>query len=86
MIRKLLHRMREGSADINTMARDLGIGRGTLDAILEMAVRERYLEKASAAPSCSSCFLRGKCGMDPHEREKSEMYVLTLKGEKYAGP
>lgn len=77
--------MRKGGVDINVVARDLDIGRGTLDAILEMGVREGYLEKAGAAPSCSGCFLLGKCGMDPHGREKTEMYVLTPKGEKYAG-
>ncbi len=85
MLKDVLLKMREGSADIDSIARDLDIDRGTLDAILEMAVREGYVEKASATPSCAGCFLRGKCGTDPRGREKTEMYVLTPEGEKYAG-
>lgn len=85
MMKKILHRMREGSVDINAMARDLGIRRDTLDAILEMAVWEGYLEKASATSSYSTCFLSGRCGVDPSECDKMEMYILTPEGEKYAG-
>ena len=85
MLKDVLRKMRKGSTDVDSIARDLDIGHGTLDAILEMGIREGYLEKTSATPSCEGCFLRGKCGMDPHGREKTEMYVLTPKGEKYAG-
>ncbi len=85
MLKDVLRRMREGSTDIDSIARDLDIGRGTLDAILEMGIREGYLEKTSAAPSCGGCFLRDKCGMGFHGRERTEMYVLTPKGEEYAG-
>lgn len=84
MLKNVLRKMLEGSTDIDSIARDLDIGRGTLDAILHMAIRDGYIEKASATPSCGGCFLRGKCGMDPHGLEKTEMYVLTPKGEKYA--
>ena len=66
MLKDVLRRMREGSADIDSIARDLDIGRGTLDAILEMGIREGYLEKTSAAPGCGGCFLRDKCGMRFH--------------------
>jgi len=82
-MRKLLHRMREGGADINAVAQDLGIGRGTLDAILEMAVREGYLEKASIRSNCGGCPLHGTCGVEPSECDKTEMYIVTPKGEKF---
>ena len=39
MLKDVLCRMREGSADIDSIARDLNIGRGILDAILEMGIR-----------------------------------------------
>lgn len=84
-MRKLLHRMRKGSADINAIARDLDIRRGTLEAILEMAVRGGYLEKANAASSCGACFLSGRCGVDPSECNKTEIYILTPEGKKYGG-
>jgi len=83
-MRKILRRMREGSGDINAVARDLGIGRGTLDAILEMAVREEYAGKADVSSGCGGCLLSGKCEVEPSQCDKIGMYVLTPKGEKYA--
>lgn len=83
MIRKLLHRMREGGADINAMTRDLGIGRGTLDAILEMAIMEGYLKKVSIRSNCGGCPLRGTSGVEPSECDKTEIYIVTPEGEKF---
>ena len=84
MIRKILRRMMEGG-DINSIARDLGIERGTLDAILEMAVRGGYLEKVDVSSSCNACFLHRTCRIEPPECDKTEMYIITPKGERYAG-
>lgn len=85
MMKKVLHRMRKCGVDINAVARDLDIGRGTLDAILEMAVREGHVEKASAASGCGGCPLSSRCGVKPSQYDEMKMYVLTPRGKKYAG-
>lgn len=85
MLKDVLQKMRRGATDIDSIARDLGIGRGTLDAILEMAVRERYLEKAGTTSSCGACFLGSRCKVKPSECSNTEMYIVTPQGKKYAG-
>jgi len=83
VLKDVLQKVQEGSPDIDSIARELGIGRGTLDAVLEMAVREGYLEKASATPCCSGCPLGGMCKTESSGCEGIRMYALTSDGEKY---
>ncbi len=84
MLKDVLRKMREGGTDINSIARDLDIERGTFEAILKMAVREGYVEKASAASGCGGCPLSSRCGAKPSQYDEMKIYVLTSKGEKYA--
>ena len=83
VLKDVLQKVQKGGPDIDSMAQELGIGRGTLDAVLEMAVREGYLEKASATPCCSGCPLGGMCKTKSSGRGGIRMYALTPDGEKY---
>jgi len=83
MMKKVLRRIREGS-EMGTVARDLGLERDTLQAILEMAVREGYLEKVEPVSRCTNCFFWKGCVQRGGQAEKARTYVLTPKGEESA--
>jgi len=83
MIKKVLRRIREGG-EMSTVARDLGLERGTLQAILEMAVKEGYVEKVEPALGCANCSFWKTCVQRGEQAEKARMYVLTPKGEEFA--
>ena len=83
MIKKVLRRIREGG-EMGAVARDLGLKRGTLQAILEMAVREGYVEKVEPVSGCTNCSFWKSCVRRGGRAEKASMYVLTLKGEEFA--
>jgi hypothetical protein len=75
--------MREGG-DLNAVARDFDMTRETLGAILEMSIREGYLKKVDVR-FCGACPLGGMCKVEPSECDKTRIYIVTPKGEEYAG-
>ncbi len=60
MLRKVLKLLDKKSGNTDSLARDLNVGRGTIEAVLEMAVREGYLEKTEICNDCSNCPLGDK--------------------------
>lgn len=85
MMKKVLSRVGKGGVDIDKLAQGLDIGMGTLNAILEMSVARGYIEKVDVSSSCSGCPLSSECKMKLSDCDKTEVYVLTPKGEKYVG-
>lgn len=82
MLGKILQRVRESSGGINSIAQDLDIGKGTLDAVLEVAVERGYMKKIHISSSCGGCALSKQCNVKPSECDKTKVYFLTRKGEE----
>lgn len=83
MIKRILQRVKEDCGSVNLLARDLDSGRETVEAILERAVREKYLERVSISSDCSTCPIGSKCEGELSKCDGVEMYILTSKGREY---
>ncbi|MFW5933062.1 MAG: hypothetical protein ACOCSH_02850 [Candidatus Hadarchaeota archaeon] len=83
MMKKVLKLLDEGSGNTDSLARDLDVGRGTIEAVLEMATREGYVEKTEICNGCSNCPLGDKCGRNISESNSVEIYTLTPKGGEH---
>ena len=82
MIKKMLLLMGKG-LDVEAIAKKLGIARGTIEAVLESAVREGYLERVRLPSGCSGCPLYRACRVEGVQSGGGVMYILTPRGEEY---
>ncbi|MFP4005665.1 MAG: hypothetical protein ACLFUR_02980 [Candidatus Hadarchaeia archaeon] len=83
MMRKVLRSVEKDSSNTDLLARGLDIGRRTVDAILEKAVKEGYAEEINGNTSCNECPLSNICRKTSSECNGLKMYILTSKGREY---
>lgn len=72
---EILEKISNGGT-IDSLSRDLGMRKSTLQAMVDMMVRLDYLEEVRCGSGC------GKCAMGCNIEINTEMYVITEKGEE----
>lgn len=74
-IGEILVKMSNGGT-VESLSREMGMRKTTLQAMIDMMVRMEYLEEVRCGSGCGNCAM--KCDIEIN----TEMYVLTEKGEE----
>lgn len=83
MIRKALRLLDRGNCNTSSLALELEVSRGTLNAVLGTALREGYIEKMMVCSDCSNCLLCSNRKEEISEVDKVGTYLLASKGRRY---